>query len=700
MSLKQSVVIVNEFTVKTAKGGTRGGTPGDYVLRYMARDGATEDLTPVRMDTENFITRYMARSDAVDNALSISDSSVADLKQEMRDIQGDGGVAFGYGDFSLSHKKLKAAAKDIQKQFDEGKTVMKTVLSFDEAYLRKYGIISPDFQFSQEGDYRGNIDQMKLRMAIMNGMDKMSRSYDDLQYIGVIQVDTKHVHCHLAMVDRGVGTVMPDGTQRGKISERDKQALRRGIDTFLDEKQTVKMMAANVEHDRRNTKCFIKKYTYQAMDNRGFSQFLLACLPADRNLWRASTNRKEMQKPNAIVREYVQQLLQEPNSGYREALQAVDAYARSRTRDEGLDTKSYREMYRAGQERIIEESMNTVYSVLKQIPEQDMSVRTPMMETMAMPFDDMASEAESDPMIEFGFKLRSYKSRLDYHKREMHKYHDAATDYKSRESEGNADETSKPLYDFFKVEEEYNAMLLSKYQYFLKFIPPEEEYLEGFDALMAYDKRIQNLTRMKSDQSMSKMQPSNAEEYGMRVYGERGGQYVVTMPRVLDNRLVHMQQQFTEMCDEYNLHLADYGMKLKGKEIVRETAYDFEDVKALDLHHLMYDFPHDFRISSVNIDEFVNMANKRYTAFSKAKDYLVHSGQSDLVRELPEADIALQKSVADRFGSDSTLYSKRESSSERARGTRTVRLDYDFYVHQEENIKNMIKNAINSLQYE
>ena len=278
MGLKQSIVIVNEFTIKTSKGGTRGGTPGDYVLRYMSRDGATEDLTPVRMDTENFILRYMARKDAVDRAESISE-----LKDDMRAIQGDGGIAFGYGDVSLSHKHLKQAAKDIQDNFENGKTVMKTVLSFDETYLKERNIIDEGFEFHNEGDYRGHIDQMKLRMAIMNGMSKLGKQYDDLQYVGVIQVDTKHVHCHLAMVDRGRGDIMPDGTQRGKLTDKSKNLIRRGIDSYLDENQHVKIMAANVDHDRRNTLCFVKKYTHKVMENRSFSQFLLACLPDDRS---------------------------------------------------------------------------------------------------------------------------------------------------------------------------------------------------------------------------------------------------------------------------------------------------------------------------------------------------------------------------------------------------------------------------------
>ena len=40
MSLKQNIVVVNEYTIKnnSGKGGSRGGSPGDYVLRYMARN--------------------------------------------------------------------------------------------------------------------------------------------------------------------------------------------------------------------------------------------------------------------------------------------------------------------------------------------------------------------------------------------------------------------------------------------------------------------------------------------------------------------------------------------------------------------------------------------------------------------------------------------------------------------------------------
>lgn len=696
MSLKKDIVIVNEYTVKLAKGGSRGGTPGDYVLRYMARDGATEDVTPVRYDTENFVLRYMARAQAVDNAQSVSG-----LKDDMRHIQGDGGIAFGYGDVSLSHRKLKEAAKDIQNNFDAGKTVLKTVLSFDEQYLKSRGVIDPSFELEHPGDYRGRIDQMKLRMAIMNGLDKFSKDYDDLQYIGVIQVDTKHVHCHLAMVDRGRGTIMPDGTQRGKITDKGKETIRRGIDNFLDEKQSVKMMVSNVDHDKRNTVCFVKKYTHRLIEERGFAQFLIACLPEDRRLWRAGTNRQEMRKANHIVREYVEELLQQPDSGYAEALDHVERYARARSRKEGLSGKTYRELRANGQKRIIEEGMNCVYSVLKSIPDEDMRTRTPMMEVMAMPYEEMASHTEEDPMIEFGFKLRSYKSRLDHHKKERRKYHDAVEDYKKREEEGQTDEASRPLFEYLQIEEEYNEMLMAKYQHFLKFVPPTDEYQEEFDAYMAYDRRVHNTRRMTKDPVMQGMNADNAEEYGQQVYGESGGQYVITDQELLERRLHDMMMHRDAMRRDLEYHISEYGMTLDDQDNVHvDPKYDFDDVKALDIHHLMYDFPYDFDISVVNIDRFVDMADRRYDAFQKAKQYLINSGQGEMLDSFPEDDINLQHSVAERLNTDHVFRSERKETESQRRATRTIRIDYDRYYDHEDELKAYIKQSIQDLDFE
>lgn len=687
MSLKQSIVIVNEYTVKTPGGGSRGGTPGDYVLRYMGRDMATEDLTPVKLtDAEDYITRYMAREEASETL-----GSVPEIKTAMRDAQKDGGVAFGYGSVSLSHEGLKRASRDIQAQFDKGKTVMKTVLSFDEAYLKQHGVVDPDFEFTKRGDYRGNVDQMKLRRAIMHGMDKLSAGYDDLQYVGVIQVDTAHVHCHLAMVDRGVGTLAPDGTQRGMLNETAKKRIRRGIDLSLDEHQLVQQMSSNVTQDKRNALCYIKKFTHRTMEQQGTPQFLLACLPDDKRLWRAGTNNRLMRKPNAIVREFVTQVLDQPDSGYREALRSVDSYARARKDREGLSDIAYRKLYRDGQERIVQDCMNGVYAVLKQVPDSRKTVRTGMLESMAQDYTDMAAQASSDPMIEFGFKLRSYSSRLQHHKKETHKYHEHVEAYKATP---DPDPSSVPLLKFLQFEEQYNAMLMCKYQHFLGFLPPDEEYEDEFHELAAYRRKQASLKKLRDDPSLRRMSPESAEDYGIRVYGQRGGQYVASAPHILDRRLEQMELTYARKEDDFRRRLADSGLSLehteKGLAVSRRKPYDFDSVKALDIHHLLYDFPVDAKVSKPNVDEFVATANTRYELFQDAKDYLIRSGQPDAVDQFPERDIVLMKQVADRMQVQPVLAASRPDTGGHRR-TRTVPLGVDYQKDMELAVRSTVQ---------
>lgn len=694
MSLKQSVVIVNQYTIKTGSGGSRGGTPGNYVLNYMARDQAVEDLTPVRLeDQDAYIVRYMARKEATETL-----DSVPEIKKAMRQAQGYGGVAFGYGDVSLSHEKLMECSKDIQDNFDKGKTVMKTVLSFSHDYLKERGVVPPDFQCNKRGDYRGNLDQMKLRMAIMTGLESMARgSYDDLKYVGVIQVDTEHVHCHLAMVDRGKGRLAEDGTQRGKITDKMKVKLRRGLDNFLDEHAQVKQLYSNISQDMRNAVCYIKKFTHKTMERQGLPQFLVACLPDDRRLWRAGTNRKEMRKPNYIVREYVKGVLAQPNSGYKETLRGIDKSARRRQKQEGLTHKQYRQIYKQGQEKVIQDCMNGVYSILRQIPDRAKKVRTPMMTVMAQSYEDMAAELGSDPIVEFGFKLRSYSTRLDHHKKETHRYREAVDFYAKQD----VSEDAKPLMDFLRFELDYNDQLMSKYQHFLQFLPPSEEYEDDFIKIVRHKNKMTRLAKLRADPSCKRMTPTHAEEYGRKVYETTGGQFVRVAPEVLERRQEVLEDQYQAMLSDFRDKLADAGMRLDSNPdddgdldemaIVKQPRYPFHDVKALDLHHLQLDFPGDVEVSRLNIDHFVETSKTRYTLYQQAKSYLIRSGQGELVDELPGKDVETMKALSDRIEINPVLPSVKPVKSGVKSG-KTVPLDADY----KRDIDLMIKMTIES----
>ena len=679
MGAKQDIVIKHEFTVRGPKGGgSRGATPGEYVLRYMARDDATEDLTPVRRLEEDGLDilsmRYHAKKSAADPELV---ESVEKAREQMRNVDGNGGRAFGYGEISLSGEALRNACRDIQKQFDDGKTVFKTVLSFSDDYLKKMGLVEPDFECHERGGYRGNLDQMKLRMAIMNGMRKMGMQYDDMQYVGVIQVDTKHVHCHLAMVDRGRGNLRPDGEQKGMLNRRAMRDIRNGIDWYLDENQTVAHMHSNVDYDKRNEKCFVKKLTHTLMDKHGTAQFLIACLPEDRSKWRAKSNDQEMQKPNKILRDYVELVLAEPNSGYREAMRDVVKYAEYRREREGLDFNEYQRIVDNGREDMIRGCMNGVYAILKQMPQSDMSVRTPMMDVMSIDYGSAAARArdEDDDMISFGFRLRSYTSRLDHHKKEVHKYHELKEQY---DATPNTSESSRVMRDFYEEEEEYNAMLMCKYQHFLSFLPPQDSYEDEFLELMDYKHRMQNLEKMTQDTDLKRYSDAEAaEDYGIKVYGQHGGQYVKTQPELLARRLERMQDTYKQKEEAFKFRIADYGMTLDEHGVSYKKPYAFDDVKALDIHHLSYDFHHDVSISYGNVQQFIECANRRKACYDAAVQYLEATGQSELLKQFSGRDIELMYTESQSLMKMPVLSAAQPVVSKK-HGSRTFRLDRDF----------------------
>ena len=676
MGLKQSIVVKNQFTVKSGdNGGRRGKTPGRYVLRYMARKDATEPIAPIRQSrADDFIKKYMVRKDATE---PLRDPKL--VKQIAEDVVRFGGVAFGYGQIALSDEDLIKASDDIQKCFDEGQTVMKTVLSFDEDYLRENGIIDPNFVFQRAGDYKGHIDQMKLRKAIMSGLERFGRSYDDLQYVGVIQVDTGHVHCHLAMVDKGVGKLAPNGEQKGKMTQRSMNQLRRGIDVALDDQKTIQFMASQYQTEKRNVKSFVKKMSYLAIDEHGLGQLMLAALPEDSRLWRADSNNKRMKRANNLTREFVNKMFEKEGSGYREAQASVLAYVNKRSDREGLSEKDKAMLIKNGYKKIEDKAINTVYETLRQYRGEDLTVHTRMMDIAVSDLDDLASQKD-DPLAQFGYRLRSYASRRKHHMEEKHKYRQRVREL---EDVPNRNEIADKFLEFYRFEAMYHAQLQCKYQSFLSFLPKRDVYEDRIQDLLNYEKRMVNLERMMNDKSMKKMNPDNAEVFGFTTYGQRGGHYVAEKNiGVLKTRLNIMQDKFDKNMDDLNDDLFDAGFKLvqedDGFHLKPKLPYDFEDVKALDLHHLDYDFFYDADVSIGNVSKFVTNANERYELFKPVEEYLIRTDQESQLEDFAVYDINKMKQYADDMKLKPVLKSKINEAGVIERAHNTIDLSRDL----------------------
>lgn len=681
MGLSRNIIVKNEFTRKTADGtgGTRGGTPGAYVERYMARERACETLTPVqRFDSQNYIERYMMRSEATDIA-----PGVVDLKDSMRDIDGMGGVAFSRDTLSLSSEAVKSVSAFIQEQFDSGKTVLKTVLSFEHEYLLERGIVDPMFEFAERGDYRGNIDQMKLRHGISEGMRRLSSSFNDLVWVGVIQVDTAHVHCHLAMVDAGLEMPTAAGGRVGMLYKKDKAVLRRGVDEALDDMRSMHMMTSNIAQDRRNVRCFVKRYTHDALSRREFPQFLLACLPADTASWQANSHSPQMRKANEVARGFVRDVMHERGSGYRHALRNIQAYARERAVRESLGPVEQQKLVRRGVSRLEAGCVNALYDELRHIPEELRRTETPMLDVMSMDIASMAASAEDDPMIEFAFKLSSYSSRLNHHREQRTKYHGLV---KQAET---ADVTvqSQPLLDFYRFEEIYQGKCMAKYLHFLHFLPGDEELEEELEAVYAAYREAERAAALARDFELRSMNVDEAEREGKIRYGVAGGRFAPGAHDILERRE-------TSALERYELTLSDTIFNLEGRgytvnveqdetgEVrfvpVRELMWEFDEVKAVDIHHLRYDFARDIEVSDRNIDIFIDETERRSELLRGAIHYLESSGQGHFVSELPVTDVERAVSMTRELQQKKGFATARTEPDGKKRRIRTVSLDDDY----------------------
>ncbi|WP_181273676.1 relaxase MobL [Brevibacterium oceani] len=731
MPLKTDIIVVNEYSLPLPGGkGSRGGTPGAYVTRYMAREQATESLAPIqRLRTDDFIMRYMARESAVEHA-GLSRSAA---KTEMRQAQGDGGVAFGYGSASLSDDQLKAASADIQRGFESGKTVLKTVLSFDEAYLKRHGIVDEDFVLSGRGGYRGHIDQMKLRMAIMHGLDRMasgSGGFDDLRYVGVIQVDTEHVHCHLAAYDAGTGQVTRDGTQRGKLLDKHRSRLRRGIDAYLDEKQAVAHLSSAVGYERRNVTTFIKRWAHDRIRQDSLPQFLLACLPADRSLWRAGSNHPSMRKANRVVAELVDEQLERAGSPLPAAMERIVGYADRRRENEGLSAQEWRALVERGRGQITERAVNGVYQMLRALPESELRVRTPMLEVMSMDDDQLAvmaadeqaagREAEDD-LISFGFRLRSYGSRLRHHSDRAKSYRDLARQWEKAQRADVEAEDSRPLYDFYRFEADFHRRLVAKYQHFLPFLADASQWAEQQQAVADYGQRLLSLIALRGDASLQRMKDAEAAEaMGREIYDQPGGRHLTegrAGRAVLDDRIRSMTAVYDERLDDLRAELSSAGLVLRadrgdgtgddepkpgdGIAVVPGAEHPFDEVKGLDLHHLGYDFVADVEVGEAVRQEFVSAAHERRRRLLAAMDYLDSSGQAEAISDLPVDDVASMVRTAEEMPGDgqATLRSRiaelraEEAKREHARRSRASSLDAGLVVRVQERVDEAVTSV-------
>lgn len=498
MSLKQSIVVKSEYTIqnKTTGKGSRGSSIDNFIYDYMARKGCSDVIYPLpdnsqevvssgqtdnKYDSDEeldaYVNRYMARESAVEKIRKDIDD-----EEIFYNVDNADGVAFSNDSISLSDAELKTLADDIQKAFLKGKTVKKTVLSFDEDYLKSRGIVDKDLVIEEKGDYKSAYDQAKLRNAITHGMNRLVGKSKTTKWVAVIQNDTKHLHCHLCIVDTGKGIIMEDGTQKGKISQKDLSLLRRGVDAYLDEKQTVAALTADIQADTMQIKSLVVnallKNDNEKLDefkSKVFLESLMCLLPKNRSKWSANSNSKEMKKANLLVGDAVDKVLQSSDK-YKVLLSKLDAYGEYRREAEDLDDDMVVSLKKSGIAKIKTKCINSVYTECKAMLKSAKAVTpTDFIKTLASDNGALTTETEINLM-----NLRKKKSFRDKYKKDLDKF------YKLKQANilNNLEDT--PFGEYVTFEYNFAKMLLGKYN---RFISPllDSHYLSMYERMLTTD---------------------------------------------------------------------------------------------------------------------------------------------------------------------------------------------------------------------
>lgn len=704
MAINKSIVIVNEYTVKGKNGkGSRGSTPGNYVTRYMAREQACEPLSPAKLSNiDSFVTKYMARDSACENT---DDIEFPKFKRKVKTVRKKGGYGFGKiqnrkADVSLSHDDLNHVANSINARFENGNTVMKTIISFEEEYLRENGIIDEDFYCKKRGDYRGNIDQLKLRRAIMNGVDKMSRSfYDDLEWVGVIQVDTKYVHAHLAMTDCGSGNVMPNGEQRGKIDKRNKDYMRRGIDLSLDDTKSIPKLSMEVDNERRNVKMYIKRFTHDVAYEHTFAQSLLSILPENKTHWRAKSNRKSMKRANSLARRRVNELFEKPDSGYDKAYKALQDYARYRQEREGLDEEKVESLIENGKKKMVDECVNEIYNHLKELEPEEFEVDTPILNVMSAPIKEVVNNKEVTELMEFGVRLRSYSSRLEHHKAKKEEFRKLSNDYKesfNNDASVYDNMLSRSVLTYYDTELEYHSKLVSKYQHFLSFNQRPDDFDIRIEEMLEY-KRLSNAYDEIEKERHDYYDDDAFAHYIEFTYDIENMNYVVSNYGRFETVKRINNQKYHDKFEALQLEMRDYGARLyeteSGIDLKYEDIYPFSETKGLDLHDMNYDFANDEPVGDNVANSYIDMMKKRADSMNGMYNYLQITNQTEYEGIMDVDDVRRMISVSHHISNDKLLYSDRNQLFDFSHDSSTISLDKDVGEVFTDSVSATSKNA-------
>lgn len=303
-----NIVIKNQYSLPNASGkGSRGSSPTAYINNYMSRSTAT-------VSADSYVENYMRVNKAS-----------GDRK----------GVAFTKNTLIADDSEIKRASHNIDKRFKDGYPFMKTVVSFDTDYLASIGVISQDFRPEKKGDLIGQVDESRIRLAVKAACDNLGKNFGDLEYVGCIHLDTKHVHVHLCMSDMDGERVYQKGS---KVGERHGKLTHKELNIF---KLRVADSLSNERYKMLHVQDVITarhKLEFDSLSDEliDFDK-LDSMLPSNKGLWRFDSNAASMKQAKEYINNVFDNVYETPLKLALKPLAANESKSTGKKEDDILD---------------------------------------------------------------------------------------------------------------------------------------------------------------------------------------------------------------------------------------------------------------------------------------------------------------------------------------------------------------------------
>lgn len=526
MDLSKHVVIRSKF------GAQAGGTPGQYIRTYTSRENATEALTPY--SDQNLIAAFYRsqyeRRQA--NQAVVEKAGTRDgLKVVNEHITPQSSRLFGSEGYVYSTQQFEEAIEKTEGALERGHTLITPVISFTHAYLVENKVVPEDFPEPREEkgeDYRGYVDQLKLRRSITEGMKEMTRSmqFVDPIWTGSIHLDTQNVHCHVTLIEGGPHyevpesrrvrvpkkewTLQPSGQmhesvikdergrivyedlgERGKINQQARDQFRQGLNRELV------YLRDYTPYISKDNPHYTMEQQYSGLlelSNTKLSLQLMRVyqhLPEDRGLWKYPSTNPRMLEANREAERFTELLKKDHPLAlglhqYKRTLKAQAKHIPSehqrlyeQTKEQDLHDILINRLYDrlrktkvvSKEEPLPKDTRDETY--VREVVYTEQLKHSMIQEQMLK--DLLADAHQGNSKLQEGtvrslsleYRLRAYSSRFDAAKEEAGLYDYLKEEYETFEEEGRVSSDSKPMYEFYEVESRYYNGVMDKYRYLL-----------------------------------------------------------------------------------------------------------------------------------------------------------------------------------------------------------------------------------------